>query len=580
MRLVALCVLTLPFTFSIGCFPKTELPIKTVPTLASDKAAVNGLFRDVASTAGLDFLQSNGAEGKFYFIESNPGGCAFLDYDSDGLIDVFLVQSGPVPGSEMKTPRPHCALFRNLGNGKFENVTAKAGLDFDQGYAQGVAVGDFDNDGNPDLFITGYGHCFLMHNDGKGHFQDITKQSGLSSLPDRWNSGAAFGDYDNDGKLDLVVLHYVHWTPQTDLSCYNASKQKRYCSPEVYLGETPSLYHNDGRGKFTDVTHASGLDKVSGRNLGVAWLDFDKDGREDLYISNDLKPNNLLRNLGGGKFKDVGLEAGAAYGPDGKALAGMGVAVGDFENSGAEGIVVTNFSGQPNSVFRSNGVGQFEEVSFPCGIGADSMYFLAFGVEFLDYDRDGWRDLIVGNGHIDPFVADSAPNVTYKEPKSIFHNVQGGKFANIREGLGDAAVPSVTRGLATGDFDNDGRVDVLTNNQNGPPQLLHNESKDKNHWISLRLEGVKSNRDGAGAKVWISAGKKRYYAECRLSSSYASSSDKRLFFGLGAAKKVDSIEIQWLGGAKQKALGVNLPSDAFYAMKEGNKPTLDSRVKK
>lgn len=571
----------IPMLCMIGCARRSIAPRTLVSSTAAPKLADDApLFRDMAAQMDIHFTLDNGARGKFYFIESTPAGCAFLDYNNDGYLDVLLIQSGPIPGTGEASSRPHCVLYRNEGGAKFTDVTRDAGLEFDQGFAQGVAVGDYDNDGFPDLFITGYNGCHLLHNDGRGHFQDVTARAGVGEVGQkRYATSAAWGDYDNDGRLDLVVLHYTDWSVEKDKVCKAANGKKNYCSPEVYEPQTPTLYHNNGNGTFTDVTDRAGLRAVKGRGLAVVWIDFNHDGKDDLYIANDLTPNNLFQNLGKGKFKEVGLMQGVAYGSDGKTLAGMGIAVGDYGNDGWESLVVTNFSGQPNSVYRANASGTFDDVTFPSGIGTVSLPYLAFGVEFLDYDRDGWRDLIVGNGHIDPLVSQSAPNVTYEEAKSLYHNLKNGKFEAVQQHLGDLAVPTVTRGLAVGDFDNDGHVDVLTNNQNRPAQLLHNESKDTNHWISLRLEGVKSNRDGAGALVWLRAGGNRYFAECRLSSSFASSSDKRLYFGLGVSTKIDEIEVRWPSGLHQTLRSLNAPADRFYLLREGAAPRPDSRIR-
>ena len=569
-------ILLVAFLMATGCKQNVPSPKPVTPVSSlTPTSPIPGIFRDVTSEAGIRFQLSNGATGNFYYAESTPGGCAFLDYNRDGLPDVFLVQAGSLVQSQGQPPRPHCALYRNDGGGHFTDVTHEARLDFDQGYAQGVAIGDFNNDGFSDIFITGLNGCFLLQNDGAGHFLNVTAKAGVGETgQNRYATSAAFGDYDGDGFLDLVILHYTKWTVATDKVCFNAKNKKSYCSPEVYEPVIPTLYHNNGDGTFTDVTHSAGLDKIKGRGLGVTWIDYNQDGKEDLYIANDLMPNNLYKNLGNGRFEEVGLVSGVAYGADGKTLAGMGIAVGDYTNEGWESLIVTNFSGQPNSVYKATASGLFEDNTYASGIGSVSLPYLAFGVSFLDFDRDGWRDLVVGDGHIDPNVAESSPNVTYEQPKLLFRNTGDGKFVSMKDELGDMAHPRVTRGLAVGDYDNDGRLDVLANNVNESVELFHNESHDTNHWIELKLEGVKTNRDGAGSLVWITAGGKRYFAECRLGSSYASSSDSRLFFGLGTTTKVDSLEIRWLDGTRQKFTSP-LNVDGGYRLREGGQPQAD-----
>jgi len=580
LLLVTGCNTTSPEAPSKVAPPNASLATGTTSVAAAVSEATPGLFRDVATVAGIDFVQSNGAEGDFLMVETTPGGCAFFDYNNDGFLDVFLVQSGPTPGSKSGQSRPPCALYRNEGNGKFTDVTQEMGLAFDQGYAQAVAVGDYDNDGYSDLLITSINGCFLMHNEKGTRFTDVSAKAGVGEKgKGRWATSAAFGDYDRDGFLDLVVLHYVPWSRETDRVCKDTKGRKAYCSPEVYSHESPSLYRNRGNGTFEDVTQKAGLDKLKGRGLAVLWTDFDQNGKEDIYIANDLMPNQLLRNLGNGKFREEGLELGMAYGPDGETLSGMGIAPGDFDNTGWESFVITNFSGQPNTVYHNLGKGMIEDATYRSGVGQVSLPFLAFGIEFFDFDRDSWRDLIVGNGHIEPNVADSTINVSYEQPKLLFRNTADGRFERLEEGIGDLAKPKVTRGLAVGDFDNDGRVDILANNHNARAELLKNESPDTNHWISLRLEGTKSNRDGAGALVWITAGGKRYFAQCRLGSSYASVSDTRLFFGLGNTATVEAIEIRWTSGKTERYTGLSLAADGFYWLKEGQKPLRDPRIK-
>ena len=557
-----------------GC-PKPDEKVASSP---EPHKAAPGLFRDVAASAGVRFTQTNGAKETFYIVETTPGGCALFDADNDGWLDIFLVQTGSVPGSK-ETLRPPCAFFHNKGDGTFEDTTKAAGLDLPQGYAQAVSTGDFDNDGNTDLFLTAYDGAFLLKNDGKGHFTDITAQAGIREKG-RWCTSSAFADYDSDGKLDLLVLHYIPWTPETNKVCKDTKGRAAYCSPEVYLTEHPSLYRNKGNGTFEDVTAKAGLDKLKGRGLAVLWSDINHDGHPDILIANDLQPNQALISNGKGHFTEKGLELGLAYGPDGQTLSGMGVTAADIDHSGRESYSVTNFSGQPDTLYRPLDDGTYEDITYRSGIGSASLPFLAFGLSFLDYDRDGLPDLIVGNGHIDPNVKDSAVGVSYKEPKLLFRNKGERSFERIAEGLGDAANLRVTRGLAVGDFDNDGRLDVLTNNHNDTAELLKNESKDTHHWLSLRLEGVTCNRDAAGAEVTVIAGGKKHFARARLAGSYASSSDKRLFFGLGDATAVERIEIRWPGGAKQAIEKPNLTVDSFAYWKQGAKPTPDPRLAK
>jgi hypothetical protein len=566
-------VLILAALVGAGCTPRP----KVSPAAPSPPP---GLFTDAARARGMDFTETNGADGSFKMIETTPGGCAFVDVDGDSWLDIVLIQSGATPGTPLVTKRPTCKLYRNQGDGTFRDTTQDAGLAFDQGYAQGVTVGDYDNDGAPDLFITAYDGCFLLHNDGHGRFRDISAKAGVSEKGrHRWATSAAFGDYDGDGHLDLIVLHYVPWTPQTDKTCTDTRGRKAYCSPEVYRTEAPALYHNNGDGTFTDVTAPMGLAGVHGRGLAVLWTDLDDDGKPDLLIANDLQPNMALKNEGR-RFREVGLTSGLAYGPDGETLSGMGLAAGDLDALGRECYAVTNFSGQPHTLYAPGSApGLFEDVTYRSGIGQPSLPFLAFGIEFADLDRDGLKDIVIGNGHIDPNVADSTVGVTYKQPKLIFHNDGKLRFSRLTDGLGDAATPRVTRGLAVGDFDNDGRLDILANNHNDDAELLHNESRDTNHWAGFQLEGVSCNRDAAGATMTITAGGVRRFARCRLASSYASSSDKRLFFGLGTATAIKAIEVVWPDGKRQRVSGP-LQADRYYWLRQGARPVPDPRLAK
>ncbi len=555
-----------------GCrSPKGPAPMQPQAAPAAHPAHPPGAFRDETERAGIRFTYTNGAAGRFYMVETTPGGCAFLDYNRDGWQDLFLVQSGPTPGTALNGPRPPCALYRNRKNGTFEDVTREAGLDrVDQGYAQAVAVGDYDNDGFADIYVGNFGTSRLYHNNGNGTFTDVTEKAGVGDP--RLSTSAAWGDYDHDGLLDLVLLHYTPWTPATDVPCSDSHHRHTYCSPEVYGTESFSLYHNQGHGRFLDVSARSGVGQVRGRGLGVLWLDADQDGWSDLYITCDLKPNLLLHNEHGARFEDIGLAAGVAYGPEGAPLAGMGVSAGDYENRGWESLVVTNFSRQPNTLYRAAGPGRFADATYPSGIGAASLNFLAWGIEFLDYDNDGWLDLVVGNGHVDPYIRDKEPSTTYAERKLLLRNQGNGLFRDQVEDLGDLAEERVTRGLAVGDFDNDGRLDILDNAHNMPARLYHNVTPAR-HFLTLRLEGVHSNHDAAGALVWATTGARRQLAEARDSSSYASSSDRRLHFGLGSATRLDRLEVWWPGGPRQTFR--NLPADRFYSLREGGAPVAD-----
>jgi hypothetical protein len=530
------------------------------------------LFHDVADPAGIHFAHSNGASGKFFYVEETGSGCAFIDYDNDGYPDILMVQSGAIPRpASDPSPAKYCALYHNKGDGTFADVTLGSGLDKDLSYGQGVAIGDYDNDGYDDLYITGYGGNHLLRNEkGSGKFTDVTARAGLGDTDQgpRYSTGAAFGDYDNDGRLDLYVCHYARWTPETNRICKTARGRDDYCTPDVLDTDVDRLYHNNGDVTFTDVSWSSGIGSAKGHGLGVVWTDYDGDGREDIFVSNDLTASFLWRNEGKGKFKDVAAEAGCAYDANGQNMAGMGIAIGDYNNSGRESLLVTNFSHLPNTLFQLQPGGYFTDVSLAANVAMPHMPFLAFGCDFLDYDADGWKDLIVANGHVQVHVSEDAEGTTYAERKQLFHNDGTGRFAEITDNLGDLATPTVSRGLASGDYDNDGRVDFLVNNQNGPAQLFHNEVPPKNHWISFKTIWTKSNRDGYHAKITaMAADGKRYYSEVHSSSSYASHSDSRVYFGLGSAASVTRVEIRWPSG--QKDVLKDLAADRFYEVTEG-----------
>lgn len=558
LALLILCV--------TGCRP----PAAEKPNASQTASASQPLFVDVAAQAGVRFTHSAGAEGRFYFIESTPAGCAMFDYDNDGYLDLLLLQSGPSRKPPLDAPRPHCALYRNQGDGTFRDATAGSGLDRDLGYAHGVAVGDYDNDGYEDLFITAYRGNHLLRNErGTGRFTDVTAKMGLNRLHSAgYATSAAFGDYDNDGRLDLYVCYYCPWTWEVDKPCKDANGRPDYCTPELYDPDTDRLYRNTGT-RFVDVSEQAGIARETGRGLAVAFLDYDRDGRQDIFVANDLTPNFLWHNRGNGTFVNEALKAGCAFSDGGIVMAAMGVGVADYNRTGRDSLYVTNFSGLPNVLFQNMGGGLFQDITSDAGLHAPTLNFLAFGCEFLDYDNDGWSDLLVCNGHVQLHAETKLEGVTYRQRKQLFRNREGARFEEIADlqQLGGLAEPHLGRGLAVGDFDNDGRVDALALNQNGPAQLLHNQTPDRRHWVMFKAVGTKSNRSGLHTRFTLTAGGAQQSAPVRAGSSYLSASDTRVHFGLGDASVIDTVEIQWQSGRRETLR--NLPTNTIYIVTEG-----------
>jgi hypothetical protein len=507
------------------------------------------VLKDVSKAAGIDFKHNSGAYGGKLLPETLGSGCAFLDYDGDGFQDILLVNSMDWPGH--KRGRSPLKLFRNNRNGTFTDVTKASGLEVEL-YGMGVAVGDYNNDGFPDVLITCVGQNRLFQNTGKGTFVDVTKASNLAGRQ-AFSTSAVWFDYDRDGLLDLFICNYVNWSPEHDVFCSLDGKNKSYCTPEAYRGETCWLFHNRGDGTFEDVTAASGIFDTSSKSLGVAMIDFDQDGWPDLFVANDTQPNKLYRNLRNGKFKDAAVEAGLAFSNEGKARAGMGVDVGDFENSGRPGIAITNFDNEMVGLYRCAAAGQFEDVSLAAGVGGPSKTTLGFGCGFADLDLDGRLDLVVANGHIDDTVRNIRGNVGYAQPPHLFLNLGKGKFQDVAGAHGgDFAAPRVGRGLAFGDFDRDGDVDILLTTNNGPAYLFRNDVNPGNRALRLYLTGTKSNRDAIGAVVRISHGGVSQMRVLRSGSSYLSQSERALTFGVGQAEQVDRITVEWPSGASQE----------------------------
>ena len=511
-------------------------------------------LKDVTSQAGIDFRHNSGAYGGKFLPETLGSGCAFLDYDSDGYPDILLVNSMDWPGH--KRTRSTLKLYKNNRNGTFSDVTRAAGLDIEL-YGMGAAVGDYNNDGFPDILITCVGQNRLFLNTGKGAFRDVTKSSGLGNRM-AFSTSALWFDYDRDGHLDLLVCNYVNWSPEHDVFCSLDGKNKSYCTPEAYRGETCWLFHNRGDGTFEDVTAASGIFDTSSKSLGVAMLDFDQDGWPDLFVANDTQPNKLYRNLRNGKFKDFAVEAGLAFSADGKARAGMGVDVGDFENSGRPGIAITNFDNEMVGLYRSPSAGQFDDVSLAAGVGGPSKTTLGFGCGFADLDLDGRLDLVIANGHIDDTVRNIRGNVGYAQPPHLFLNLGNGKFQDVvNTNGGDFAAPRVGRGLAFADFDRDGDVDLLLTTNNGPAYLFRNDLHSGNRALRLHLTGTKSNRDAIGAVVRIYHGGETQMRTIRCGSSYLSQSELPLTFGVGKSDRVDRLAVEWPSGTTQEFKNVS-----------------------
>ncbi len=518
---------------------------------------------DVTESAGLRFRHNSGAFGGKFLPETLSSGCAFLDYDSDGWQDILLINGMDWPGH--KRSRTTLALYRNNRNGTFTDVTRKAGLDIEM-YGMGVAVGDYDNDGFPDIFITCVGQNRLFRNTGKGTFVDVTKSSGLSGR-EGFSTSAVWFDFDRDGLLDLFVCNYVKWSPEHDVFCSLDGKHKSYCTPEAYRGETCWLFHNRGNGTFEDVTATSGIFDSSSKSLGVSIFDYDHDGWPDLLVANDTQPNKLYRNGRNGSFKDVAVEAGIAFSSEGKARAGMGIDIADFENSGTAGVAITNFDNEMIGLFRAGKDG-YSDVAIQSGVGLPSRDKLGFGCAFFDADLDGLLDLAVANGHIDDTVRNIRGNVGYAQPPQLFMNTGGGKFADAATQLGGTfSRPKVGRGLAYADFDRDGDLDLLITTNNGPAYLYRNDQLAKNRSVRFRLVGTKSNRDAIGAVVRVTSGETTQTRFVKGGSSYLSQSELPLTFGLGKNDKADRVVIDWPSGRTEDFK--NLNAGKTYECMEG-----------
>jgi hypothetical protein len=530
-----------------------------------EAAAASPGFRlvDVTSSSGLQFQHNSGAFGGKFLPETMGSGCAFLDYDRDGWQDIVLVNGMDWPGHKQR--RSALRLYHNNRNGSFTDVTSYAGLDVEM-YGMGVAVGDYDNDGFPDILITCVGQNRLFHNTGKGRFVDVTLASGLGKRQ-AFSTSALWFDYDRDGRLDLFVCNYVKWSPENDVFCSLDGKHKSYCTPEAYRGETCWLFHNRGNGTFEDVTASSGIFDSGSKSLGVAMLDDDEDGWPNLLVANDTQPNKLYRNQHNGTFKDAAVEVGLAFSSEGKARAGMGVDIADFTNSGRSGVAITNFDNEMTGLYEFSGKA-YEDIAAQAGVGLASKNSLGFGCVFLDANLDGWLDLAVANGHIDETVRNIRGNVGYAQPPLLFLSDGRGKFHDVASQLGGGfAQPKVGRGLAYGDFDRDGDLDLLLTTNNGAAHLYRNDQLGGNRSIRFRLVGTKSNRDAIGATVHIVSGGLSQTRMVKSGSSYLSQSELPLVFGLEKRDRVEQVVVTWPSGRVEEF--TNLAGGRGYESTEG-----------
>ena len=540
----------------------------TIAQPASEKPRPSGPieFVDVTAQAGIHFKHNSGAFGKKYLPETMGSGVCFLDYDNDGWQDIFFVNSMDWP--EHKTGKSYPALYHNNHDGTFTDVTREAGLAIEN-YGLGCAVGDYDNDGFEDLYLTTVGSNHLFHNLGNGKFVDVTAKAGVASPG--FSASAVWFDYDNDGKLDLFVTHYIEWSVEKDQYCSLDNKNKSYCTPQTYKGESSRLYHNKGNGVFEDVTKRAGLLDPSSKALGVALLDYDNDGWMDLFVTNDTEPNKLYHNNHDGTFTDVGVNVGVAFSDSGRVRAGMGTDAADIDGSGFPSVVIGNFTNESMALYRSDGSGLFTDESVSSGVSQMTTQSLTFGCFFMDYDLDGFLDIVAANGHVSDDIAVVQPTLRYAQPAGVYRNIGNRKFEDVSGKLGRAIQKAVVaRGLAYADFDNDGDLDLVITANNGAARLLRNENANQNDVLRVKLIGTKSNRDAIGAKVTLSTGSGTTLSRMvKGGSSYLSQSELPLTFGLGKPGNAKSLRLQivWPSGRKESI--AEIKPNQFVTIQEG-----------
>ncbi|HXW56594.1 MAG TPA: CRTAC1 family protein [Candidatus Cybelea sp.] len=544
---------------------------------APETQIVPGKFTDVTSALGVHFENRSLHTSKKYLIETIGSGVALFDYDNDGRLDLYLVNAAPISDPTPRGTIPQKTgpeywnrLYHQKVDGTFEDTTEKAGLG-GAGYGMGVAVGDYDNDGYEDLYVTSYGGNKLYHNNGDGTFTDVTEKAGVGGSG--WSTSAAWIDLDGDGLLDLVVLRYVKWDFD-DIYCgLHEPGSRDYCHPDMFEPVTPLVYHNDGNGHFTEISQKIGLSKP-GKGLGIAFADYDRDGHPDIFIANDSMVEFLYHNRGNGTFEEVGLMSGVAVDGNGKTYAGMGTDFADYNNDGLPDLIVDNLANQQYALYRNNGDGSFSYDSFSSGIAAMTLKHSGWGLRFFDYDNDGWKDLLIAQGHDLETIQTNYPDLRYREPMLLLRNTGKG-FVDVSKESGDVFGQAwVGRGLAIGDIDNDGRIDAVVTTNNGPAYILRNETPTKNHWLTLKLVGHKSNRDAIGAEVKLTTSRGIQLETVTTASSYLSSGDKRVHFGLGADVLAQKIEIRWPSGILQTL--TNIVGDRILQIDESEGVTTGS----
>jgi hypothetical protein len=540
----------------------------TVEKPAKPESAPNPVhFTDIRKAAGITFVQDSTETDEKYYLETMGTGVAWIDYDQDGLMDLYFVQSGATNAYKPAQPL-RSALYHNNGDGTFTDVTEIAGVGGEGHYGQGVAVADFDNDGFPDLYVTGYGRAILYHNNGNGTFTDVTAKAGVADAG-QWSTSAAWVDFDKDGWLDLIVTNYLDWTPANNMWCgERAPGYRSYCNPNNYRGQKTKLYRNNHDGTFTDVSEKSGIGLAESKGMGVVAADFNNDGWPDIAIANDTWPNFLFQNNHDGTFTDVSLISGLAASEDGRYEAGMGIDAADVDGDGLLDVYITHLDFELNRLYHNNGDGTFTDVTYSSGIGNKAITLSGVAAKFIDYDNDGWPDIVQANGAMVDNVSLYHNEVTYKEPLLMFHNLGGGHFEKVSESLGpDFMHPVAGRGLATADFFNDGAMGVVVNCRGDSPEVLRNDGGNANHWLEVLLIGTKSNRDGVGSVLKLTSEGLVRLEQSKGGTSYMSASDPRIHFGLGKRTKIESVVITWPSGQVDKL--ANVPVDQIIAVQEG-----------